>query len=301
MSSKIVPRLSVVIPTLGGPPLARTIEIINKGTLVPDEILICIPEKFTERVTALADISNVKVIETTCKGQVKQRIEGFKNAKYEFVIQLDDDIYVHDACFGNLLEAITGIEEKIAVAPALVFEHNGVNCYAVKHHVNFLNTLIHGKNWFRPGNVTRTGINIGLNAFEVETRFSQADWLPGGCVIHRRQNLVTDNYYPFTGKAFYEDVMQSIVLKKSGVKLYIDKSAVCGIEPYEALPSSQFSSIIIFHKDFPYRRYIVKLQGISAIYLYWDGLYMYYLTGINIIKRAIKNILGIRNTKTSSS
>jgi len=37
--------VSVVIPTLGGPSLSDTITRVNEGTCVPDEVIVCIPER----------------------------------------------------------------------------------------------------------------------------------------------------------------------------------------------------------------------------------------------------------------
>jgi glycosyltransferase involved in cell wall biosynthesis len=282
---------SVVIPTLGGTTLLRTIEMMNAGTQIPHEILICIPHDFAGRVEELKKISNVKILATECKGQVKQRIEGFKAASCNYVIQLDDDMYVHPTCFENLVNGIVEMGGNVAIAPALIFEESGKSCYEVSHHVNFINTLIHGKDWNRPGSITRTGINIGLNALLAEQRFSQVDWLAGGGVIHRKEDLVTENFYPFTGKAFYEDVMHSIAMRKKDTRLFIDKTAICGIDDYENVPFSFFSSITQFHKDYRYRKQIVTLQHGNPIYLFLDGLYMYYLSFTGIVKYGIRYIL----------
>lgn len=63
--------VSVVIPTLGGETLIKTIEKVNSGSIIPAEILVCIPEEEVFRVGNIA-IGNVKVIKTKCHGQVAQ-------------------------------------------------------------------------------------------------------------------------------------------------------------------------------------------------------------------------------------
>ena len=82
--------LSVVIPTLGAKSLLTVIKLLNDGNEIPSEILVCIPEKYLNNIK-LSNFSNVKIIKTPFTGQVSQRIEGFKNAKEKFVLQLDDD------------------------------------------------------------------------------------------------------------------------------------------------------------------------------------------------------------------
>lgn len=280
---------SVVIPTLGGETLERTIKLINSGTFVPNEILICIPNEFSKHVTNLTSIRNIKVLSVSVKGQVRQRVEGFKNVSNDYVIQLDDDMFVHETCFERLLEGILSNEDKVAIAPTMVFEPGGQSCYEMIHTDSRTMTIIHGKNWFQPGKITRSGMNIGLNAFKATDRYSEVEWLSGGCVIHKKENLVLFDYFPFKGKAFYEDVIQSIHLQKKGVKLLIDKQAVAGIDPYDALPHSPWQPIADFRKYYPYRKHLVALKGSSILYLLLDELHTYLFTTIGILKQNFRN------------
>ena len=131
-------------------------------------------------------------------------------------------------------------------------------------------------------------MNIGLNVFTMIDRYNEVDWIPGGCVIHRKENLLLFDYFPFKGKAFYEDVIQSIYLRKSGVKLLIDKQAVAGIDPYEAVPFSPWQPIDDFKKYYHYRKHVVALSGNSILYLLLDGLYTYLFTTLGIIKQKFR-------------
>jgi len=56
--NKINPTVSVVIPTLGGAQLSKTIATINAGSFVPDEILVCIPGQYSENLKSIED-SNI--------------------------------------------------------------------------------------------------------------------------------------------------------------------------------------------------------------------------------------------------
>ncbi len=288
---------SVVIPTLGGDALGRTIGLINSGTLVPDEILICIPADFVNRLDQLRSIPNVRIIATACKGQVKQRIEGFKQVRTDYAIQLDDDIYVDENCFENLVKGIAGFEEDVCIAPVLVFEPSRLSCYETIHDDSFIQRLIHGKNWLRPGNITRSGINIGCNAFTSNHRFTRVEWLAGGCVVYKKHTLLLTDFYPFAGKAFYEDVIQSIHLKNNGIKLLIDNTAVCGIDPFETQPYSPLFYITTFHQQYKYRKHIVTLLGESQLYLLMDGIFMYYLTALNFAKSMLRPLVNVVRNK----
>jgi hypothetical protein len=87
-------QVSAVIATLGGPSLRKTIEHLNRGTVVPQKILICIPEPEAQRLETFP-FPNVMIIQTPCRGQVAQRAYGFRLAKGDFVLQLD-------SCFSEL-------------------------------------------------------------------------------------------------------------------------------------------------------------------------------------------------------
>jgi glycosyltransferase involved in cell wall biosynthesis len=111
--------MTVVIATLGGETLKRTIEHLNCSTVVASEILVCIPRQEAVRAKALK-FSNVKVVETPCRGQVAQRAFGFKSASFEIVMQLDDDIEVQNNAVELLLETLKNNEPNVAVAPVLL-------------------------------------------------------------------------------------------------------------------------------------------------------------------------------------
>ena len=284
----IFKEFSVVIPTLGGEVLFRTIDFINSGSIVPNEILICIPENFSYRVAKLAVFQNIKIIRTKCKGQVLQRIEGFKQIINEYVVQMDDDMYVYETCLERLIEGLDKFEEKVSIAPAMVFDTTEQSCYQFEYRESKIRSFIEGENWFQPGNITRSGLIIGLNALLSCQRFSSVEWLPGGCVAHKKQNLILYNYFPFKGKAFFEDVIHSIHLTKNKVRLLIDNKALCGIDEYEVSPPSFLSDAKNFNKYYRYRKHIVRLRRSSIFYLLLDGFYNYLMTVKTLLNLLLK-------------
>ena len=97
--------VSVVIATLGKTNLKETIESLNNGSLAPKEILICIPKEYSTNLKYL-NYPNTKIIRTTVLGQVAQRAVGFQNAKFSYVLQLDDDVKLDLYCLEKLLETV---------------------------------------------------------------------------------------------------------------------------------------------------------------------------------------------------
>lgn len=111
--------ISVVIATLGGDMLSDSISILNRGTIRPDEILICIPNQFKNTVpNNLPD--NVRLVVTSFMGQVSQRIAGFKEARNNLVFQMDDDVHVHTMALEILTDGMCALGECCSISPALL-------------------------------------------------------------------------------------------------------------------------------------------------------------------------------------
>jgi GT2 family glycosyltransferase len=280
--------LSVVIPTLGGPSIVRTIEQLNRGTVTPMEILICIPEKEAPRTAGLS-IPNVRVVVTPCRGQVAQRAYGFAQARGELVMQLDDDIFVRETAVADMI-ALMGDARNVAVGPKLYDVETG------KYHAflvpgalkrgwfeSLMFWAVNGARGYQPGKIGLAGISMGVP--EQPDNWSDLDWLPGGCVLHRRENLELTNYYPFKGKAYAEDLFHSELLRRKGVRLLRCGSAVCDVD---FASNAQFDATGFFKW---YRAYakalagVIDMRGGSRVFLY---LYLI----LNLVLFALRKIRG---------
>ncbi|MDP9200443.1 MAG: glycosyltransferase [Gemmatimonadota bacterium] len=258
--------VSVVIPTLGGQSLARTIDQLNRGTLLPAEILVCIPEEHRHRVVNLAH-SNVRVIGTSVRGQVAQRIEGFKSARNEYVLQLDDDVVVDPHCLERLVAAVAATDGNYSVAAALRHADTDESVYAryAKPSLGkFYYVLLNGARGYAPGTVTAAGTEIGVDPACSNRTLYDVEWLPGGCVLHSRRNLVLQNYYPHAGKAYCEDLYQSRRLSEMGVGMRIASDAIAWIEDprAESIPFARWLTDL--RGDYRARRHYLKETSGSA-------------------------------------
>ena len=221
-------RLTTVIATLGGDSLRGTIEALNCGTKVPDEILICIPANEVHKVSDF-DFPNVKLIVTETRGQVLQRAIGFKNAKNDIVMQLDDDVCVDTHCVEQLLKTLNAEGPMVAVAPSFLCMSSGDSIYKRDGNSKLLPLfywLVNGKAGYQPGTIGLSGVCFGVDPKADGKRIHDVEWVPGGCVVHCRENLVLENYYPFKGKAYGEDLIHSLILTQS-----IEIRAVSGTVP----------------------------------------------------------------------
>ena len=292
--------ISVVIPTIGSESLFNTIKQINSGTVVPDEILICLP---FDRILNfdIGVFSNVSIIYSPKYGQVYQRILGFSKAKFDFVVQVDDDIYVDFVCIENLLNTINILGHNVAISPVFYdefvrpenslisnkFYQNLINPNTVFRRI--VNVVLHGKSKFNHGEITSSGVNIHFDPNENKHFFSEVEWLPGGCVMHRKSNLYMVNYFPFNGKAFCEDIIHSHFLKKEKIDLYVSRNSFCTISFENDLLEHNF--LYKFNhlvSEFKARYYFVSISNNSRLrlILFYFSIHIFtpFRASLNIIK-----------------
>jgi GT2 family glycosyltransferase len=264
--------LSAVIPTLGGECLEQTLAMLNGGSQVPDEVLVCVPEG--EEMKANVDaFKNVRVVRTEERGQVAQRARGFREAVGEFVLQLDDDVTVDESCLKVLVENIEAAGEDIALAPFFLDPATGNPLHRAEwrgffRRVNLF--LMNGRRGYQPGTVTLSGHSFGPEDNDAEPNFKEVEWLSGGCVLHRRTNLFTENYFPFAGKAYCEDLIHSFHLRERGVRLGVCRRAKCYTEG-----GGDWGSLSECYAEYRARKYYLRLIAGS-----WIRLHIWYLAAL---------------------
>ena len=252
--------ISVVVPSLGGD-LSATLGSLNSGTLMPNEIIVCLPNK-THTVYNLTKYTNVKIIYSSKYGQVYQRICGFKNAKHDLVLQLDDDVVVSPNCLKLLVHAISSTKEKTSVSPCLynISDGNPLHQSIKKSLImRVYYWIINGVKGYQPGKVSLAGTNFGVNPCNIKEDFFSVDWQPGGCVLHNKANIILDSYYPYEGKAYSEDLIHSLLLRQSGVSLFVVLGATCLVVLNQRLYGIQ--EIIL---DFRARLYFLNMANLSV-------------------------------------
>jgi hypothetical protein len=284
LSIKNLPSVSIVIPTIGNINIHNTVNELNMGTLVPNEIIICIPVECFKLISFLEFNNNVRILQTSVKGQVAQRAEGFKVAVSNIVIQLDDDISLEKTAIELLVEALTLLGPGNVVGPVFLDEKNGNPFHAVSSGLNgfLLNifySLICGAKWGRSriGTVSSSGIGFGVSIYSSSEQFVKTEWLPGGCVGSYRVDLISDNFFPFSGKAFYEDFIHSHLRNKANFQHWVVRCAVG-----RTASAERIQSIESFNKNRIARRYYVKNRSFSNLRLFiyeaieWIRFYINY-------------------------
>jgi len=274
--------VTVVIPTLGGPSLKPTIEALNRGTLVPAEILVCIPVAEAHRVRDLA-WHNVKVLVTDCRGQVAQRAVGFRNASHGIVVQLDDDIALERGCLERLRTTLMALGTEAAVGPSLMRSSTGESVYRQPQRNPLLLKayywLMNGRAGYQPGRLDKSGSHVGFDPKHAEGTVLEVECLAGGCIMHHRKNLVLEDFYPFAGKAYYEDIVHSWHLRQKGISLKVDSMARCWLEPDPVADVGPIAYLRYLAVNLEHRKYVLRLYSRRSprIYLFYVANYLSYL------------------------
>jgi len=265
-------KVSVVIPSVGSSSLIRTIESINNGTVVPDEILVVIPDEKAYLVKNIS-IINVRFIVTFFCGQVRQRLEGFKYAKSEYVMQLDDDILIDQHAIEYMAYSLNKLGSGNVIGPLFydpksLIALNKFDLGVIGFMKSISSFCFSSAPWGpqRMGKVTSIGIAYGLDPAFFKQGVNFTEWLPGGCVMSFKQDLIIEDFFPYSGKAYSEDVINSFLRNLNGIEHYVDTKA----KAYTSVNDLPFKWND-FLAELKVRLYIVNLLGGSKFkLLFWS-------------------------------
>ncbi len=260
-------KISIVIPTIGNRNLTDTLNSIYQSSLKAEEVILSIPQDTFLDKNKFNHFKNLKIIKSRVKGQVAQRIEGFKVAKNDIVVQLDDDIILERECL-KLMLAFIKRNNNSAVSAHFYDIANRKSIYDKLNtkKYNFLNYIMNGSKVGISGIITRSGFETYPN-FNFDKKVISSEWIPGGCVMHQKKNLVLSNFFPYTGKAYCEDLFHSIALKKNNIKLYYHKNAKAFLE-IENIKSNFKIYIKHLRADFQIRKKLVEQNKLSKSRMY---------------------------------
>lgn len=276
--------ISIVVATNNPKFIKIFLENLFKNKILPSEIIVVIPLILKNDFIFLQDYKDkIKTIFSKYENQVYQRIDGFKNACNDYVLQMDDDIQYDHIAISKLLENLKQYNNA-CIAPYLT-ENNKESTWMnspliFKSKMYYIMSYInHGKELFNPGKFSKSGINM---TFDNNINFNyEVDWLPGGCILHKKNNLILENYYPYSkGKSFSEDLFHSITLSKKQIKLIYDPTIKLFISPRSKVKINS-SSLIEIMKSIKIMNKFVYLSGGNLlrlnltliIYYFWLLIY----------------------------
>ncbi len=248
----------------------RTLQVLTNGPQTPAEILVCLPKSAQEN-SVYYDTKVIKTVITPYRGQVRQRAYGLARANQPLVMQLDDDVLVDSSSLGALFDASINLGRGNVVAPlGWRYLSNGKYITTSKSGVrawleNIYLYLVCGPPWGdkRMGKLSRAGIGFWIDRAKVASNPYETELLPGGCALCHREYLVVDDYYPFDGKAYCEDLIHSIIWRQRGMRLW----AIPTADATTDVVASPLSWDVVV-ANFRAHSYVVMLLGGSQISLW---------------------------------
>jgi len=278
-------KISIVIPSIGNRDLIPTLRSIDQSSINVDEIIISVPDKVNISKDKFTNFKNVIVFSSKVIGQVAQRIEGFKIAKNDYVVQMDDDIVLEKYCL-ELMYSFIKKNHSIAISAHFHDITSKKSIYSKVDNRSFSNSFFLSElNYFtnkfrnkiynkiKMGNNSNQNGDISISGFETYPNFQEhsepfiSGWIPGGCIMHLKKNLVLSNFFPYSGKAYCEDLFHSIALKNNNIKLYYHTNAKAFLE-IENIKSSFKNYIKHLRADFQIRKKLVEQNKLSKSRMY---------------------------------
>lgn len=203
-------------------------------------------------------------------GQVNQRIYGALCSDTDYIILLDDDIYVSKKFINSVLALYANLlsfyEYPVLGVPILANKSTvSFTCSYPKFIIPILSALESTpyKKFLMPSSLTKLFYstphlsNSGDRSLDASS-YHSADYISGGFSIIPSIVFPKHNYYPFSGKAFSEDIFLSLLLRKAHADLFISTFHVL----YTKTISSSFSSANLKAKF-----YLLRYSNIPFKYL----------------------------------
>jgi len=282
--------ISVVVPSLGGLHVLQTIQCLNSGQAIPAEILVCLPYDYDQSLAIYTHHPNVSFHVSPFRGQVAQRSYGFSMVAQPFTMQLDDDVQLAPSCLATLFQLLCQKGPGNILAPYLVRDFRltpytqykpGFFTYIRDFVISLACGAAFGKR--RMGSISASGIAFGLLPTSSPTGTVECDWLPGGAILCHTSDLITNDYYPFSGKAYTEDLVHSILWRRQGCRLWTasDAYGITQLSPYNFNIPSLFSR-------FRAHLFVSRLQGHLGVHTFIWFLFSCVSSFFAAFRRSLK-------------
>lgn len=199
--------LSIVIPTLGeNVTFQSTLECIAKINF-SYELIIVVPKDSEAKLTTYSYRDKPVILVSQSRGQVAQRQLGLESARGKYVLQMDDDILFEPDVIGIMIEALDRLNHRAYLAPAIL-------------HISSKDTNKAPRNG--SGGFDFGGIPKRQPPYDADqTDPTRTKWLPGGFILTKYSSISIPQVYPFQGKAFDEDILNSVIREQHGIRHYI--------------------------------------------------------------------------------
>ena len=220
-------KFTIVVPSLL---YVSIMHLERLASLFDVEAIICIPQSIQGPLQYSPNISYLRSIDA---GQVLQRIYAINHVKTPYVLVIDDDIRIsindilsfvdkYAVLLNSFSLSVLGVQIKshslsYIESKSLSFLALSLLCLIENSSIDLLS---------RPSTLSPLFFNSHHDSSFVD-RFSpsygcyRSDWISGGFFMAPVSLFPQTSYYPFSGKAFSEDILLSYLFQLQGASLFI--------------------------------------------------------------------------------
>ena len=277
-------KLTIIIPSLLSNLNEKWIKQINRFNQQKINIIISLPPNFSKSNKIINKFDNgILIIRSDKKGQVNQRQYGYKFVNTEYLMHMDDDIFISIKSLKILLNQFEKLPRKSSIAPRLIIKNDNNKELFLKKYINL---FLYNDSNPKPGTISKSTFDIPPNLpLDSNKSIESVNWIPGGISIIRKEYIIKNQYFNFEGKAYCEDLLHSNLLKNNGVKLFISNKSFykTKVQNYKDLKIQDFINFI--KNDFKVRNYYrktIKNPLIPFLMVYCFLIINYFLRKIII-------------------
>lgn len=218
-------KITVVCASIGRPSLLTLIPSLHSASCISKILLILPPGiHINPSITSLETYyPKLLLLRSHQKGQVFQRVFGFRLVDTSSVLVVDDDINVSPSTIESLFRLHSTLGFDVALAPRILLEtskyhsiqhsRKGLLILHLAHHLHSLLTF----------SFESRLLSLSYFPSPPSTNLKYLlprQWLPGGVILIPTKHLPLESYYIWDGKAYGEDLFLSRHLTKTGCTLY---------------------------------------------------------------------------------
>ncbi len=273
MTNKSKIFFSIAIASLSHTKIYKTIKNLEKLKTKPKEVIVCFPTKIKNNYKFKSDFFTIKILYINKFSQTEQRIKAIKNCTSKIVLQMDDDLILKKNCIDEMIKCLINKSKK-SVIGAILFDNNVDDLFYRYRYKYFYQVLRNFYNHYiclaqpgikKMGTLSKIGLNYGIDPKFLSKNINcfECEWLNSFIVGHKK-SMLRQLKYPYKGKAYGEDVINSIYRKKNGIKHYVALKAKFSIR-IDKNKNNLILKFLNFIKILRSKYYILKMLNGSKI------------------------------------
>lgn len=273
MTKKRKVNFSIAIASLSQTNIRKTIKNLEKLKTKPKELIVCFPVQNEKKYKFKSNFFKIEIIYINKFSQTEQRIKAIANCTSKIILQMDDDLVLEKNCIDEMIKCLINKSEK-SVIGAVLFDKNINDLFYRYKYKFFYQVLRDFYNHYiclaqpgikKMGTLSKIGLNYGIdpNFLPRDIKCFDCDWL-NSFIIGYKKSMLFQLKYPYKGKAYGEDIINSIYRKKNGIKHYVALRAKFTIRKDQKNNSPIFK-FLNFIKILRSKYYILKMLNGSKI------------------------------------